>query len=189
MTQQEAPALPTSSPESSDAPQSGCSYRSRHGFVAGLVLGVIGAGLVGFAIGATMPVAEAALSAMSRVADGPPTIDDARDHAEFFAAFALHRLDATREQEENVQKIVGNTVDNLFPIVEKHRANRDQLHTLLEAPVIDRAALERLRVEEVALADSLSRVVATSVADAAEALTTEQRAELLEHLQRFRHRH
>lgn len=184
---------PTIDPTSTEPHASTCPHRTRHGFVGGLVLGVIGAGLIGFAIGATMPVAEAALSAISHTRlgghDGPPTIEEARDHAAFFTAFALHRLDATTEQKESVQKIVDSTVDGLFPIVEKHRANRDQLHAILEAPVVDRAAIERLRAEELALADGLSRVVATSVADAAEVLTIEQRTELLEHLRRFRHRH
>lgn len=174
------PALPPSAPR-------------RRGFVAGLLLGALGAGLLGFAIGATAPVANAALSAVAARGfgpgdDGPPTPEEAREHAEWFVGFALHRLDATPDQEERVQKIVGDAIDDLFPVVTKHRANRDALHAILLAPTIDRAAIEKLRGEEMALADTLSRVVADSVADAAEVLTTEQRTALVEHLQRFRHR-
>jgi len=191
MNTYDTPALPSSSSSdpNHEVPESSCPNRKRRGFVAGLVLGVIGAGLIGFAIGATMPVAEAALGAISRAGDGPPTLEEARDHAEFFAAFALHRLDATPDQQQRVEKIIDGTVDSLFPIVEKHRSNRDQLHAILEAPTIDRAAIERLRVEEIGLADNLSRVVASALGDTAEVLTTEQRAELIQHLDRFRHHH
>jgi periplasmic protein CpxP/Spy len=193
MSTTDNPALPpASNSHDEETHETSCPHRRRHGFVAGLLLGVLGAGLIGFAIGATMPVAEAALGALSRGRlgsgpGGPPTIEEARDHAEFFAAFALHRLDATPDQQQRVQKIIDGTVDSAFPIVEKHRTQRDQLHAILEAPTIDRAAIERLRVEEVGLADNLSRVLATAIGDAAEVLTTEQRAELVQHLERFRH--
>jgi Spy/CpxP family protein refolding chaperone len=192
MNIQDIPALPPSASEQNEHDEASCPHRRRHGFVAGLVLGVIGAGLIGFAIGATMPVAEAAFSAIqsSRFGahpDGPPTAEEARDHAEFFVAFALHRLDATPDQQERVTRIVDGAVDELFPIVEKHRANRDELHTVLEASTVDRAAIEKLRVQEVALADNLSRVIASAVGDAAEVLTTEQRSELIQNMERFRH--
>ena len=200
MNDHDIPALPPSASQLSEQPDGSphgsghdsCPHRSRHGFIGGLVLGVVGAGLLGFAIGATMPVAEAALSAIAEHRlgpgpDGPPTAAEARDHAEFFVAFALHRLDATPDQQDRVTKIVDGAVDDLFPIVEKHRANRDELHTILEASSVDRAAIEKLRVEEVALADNLSRVIAAAVGDTAEVLTTEQRGELIEHLERFRH--
>jgi protein CpxP len=171
----------------------GCPGRTRHGFFAGLLLGVLAAGLVGFAIGATMPVADAAIGALSHRfgsdAGGPPTIEEARDRAEFFAAFALHRLDATPDQEKRVQTIVDGLVADVFPLAEKHRANRDALHAILAAPTIDRAAIERLRSEEIALADSFSRAAATAIADTGDVLTTEQRAALMERLARFRHRH
>jgi periplasmic protein CpxP/Spy len=196
------PALPPSSSSSPSAsspispdPLGGNSVcegvRRRRGFMAGLVFGILGAGLVGFAIGATMPVAEAAFEAFGPHGagnhDGPPSLDDARDHAAFVVAFALHHLDASGEQQDKVKVIVDDAVGELFPIVEKHRANRDQLHAVLGAPTIDRAAIETLRVEEMALAESLSKTLAAVVADTAEALTAEQRAELLRHLERFRH--
>lgn len=171
-----------------------CPGRRRRGFVAGLLLGIVGAGLLGFAIGAATPAAEAAFGAMSRRGgdnggdhDGPPTPAEAKDHAEFFIAFALHRLDATPDQQDRVQKVVDGAIDELFPVVEKHRANREALRAILGAKTIDRAAIERLRVEELALADNLSRIVATAVGDSAEVLSAEQRTDLLDRLESFRH--
>lgn len=188
------PALPPSSSSNAhdDHDDEACPRRRRHGFLAGLVLGVIGAGLVGFAIGATMPVADAAAGMLARRgmgpgADGPPSVEDMKDHAEFFVGFALHRLDATPDQQQKVQKTIDDAIDQLYPIVEKHRANREELRTILRGATVDRAAIEKVRVEEVALADSLSKVIATALGDTADELTAEQRGELMDRLDRFRH--
>lgn len=188
MENSNSPTLPPST--SGDEHLETCPHaRRRHGFVAGLVLGVLGAGLVGFAIGATMPVAEAALGAYShhRHGGGPATAEAAREHAGFFVGFALHRLDATPEQEDSVKKIVDDAIGELFPVIEEHRANRDELRSIFGAATIDREAIENLRTEELALADTMSRIVASAVADSAEVLSAEQRTELLERLERFRH--
>ena len=193
------PALPPASshPAEQDDHQAGkCPHRRRHGFIAGLVLGVLAAGLIGFAIGATMPVAEAAFGAAAAhhfaggplAGGGPPTAEQARDHAQFFAAFALHRLDATPDQQERVEKIVDGAVDELMPVIEMHRANRDELHAVLQAQTVDRAAIEKLRSEEIAAADSHSRLLASAIGDPAEVLTAQQRTELIDHIERFQHR-
>jgi periplasmic protein CpxP/Spy len=184
--------LPANSDGYDDGQAAACPQRRKHGFLAGLVLGVIGAGLVGFAIGATMPVAEAAFGAISHGAfgpdhDGPPTPEEAKDHAEFFVAFALHRLDASPDQQQRVQTIVDSAIDELYPVVTQHRTNRDELRAILGATTIDRAAIEKLRTQEIALADSMSKIIASAVGDSAEVLTTAQRAELLERLERFHH--
>lgn len=182
----ESPFSPTSN-EPARAPR-----RRRHGFLAGIVLGVIGAGLVGFAVGATMPAAEAALGLFAHRSHGhggPPSPEAMKEHAGFFLDFALHRLDATPEQKDQVQDIVGGAIDELAPVVEQHRRNRDELRGLLTGETIDRAAIEALRAQELALADTLSRTLADALADGAEVLTPAQRADLAERLARFHRRH
>ena len=57
---------------------------------------------------------------------------------------------------------------------------------LLEDEEIDRAKLEELRQQQIAMAESASRLLADAIADIAEVLTIEQRAELLEHARRHR---
>jgi Spy/CpxP family protein refolding chaperone len=52
------------------------------------------------------------------------------------------------------------------------------LHRLLDAPTIDRAALERVRAAHVAEVDQASRIIVQGLADAAEVLTPEQRAKV-----------
>jgi protein CpxP len=54
---------------------------------------------------------------------------------------------------------------------------------LLGAATIDREAAEKLRAERIAAADEASRKLTTALLDAAEVLTAEQRAELLEHFE------
>jgi Spy/CpxP family protein refolding chaperone len=58
---------------------------------------------------------------------------------------------------------------------EKALATRAQAVTLLTAPTIDRTAIERLRTEQMALADSASKRIAQALADVAEVLNPEQR--------------
>ena len=199
------PTLPPSSEETRKSSPDGdsgsrCEGRPR-GFLRGLLFGAVAAGLIGVAIGATMPTAEAAWHAYDRMqergegrgpgpgGDGPPSVEEMGDHAEFFVSFALHRLDATDEQEDRVLDIVDAAIGQASPLIEKHRANRETLRGLLTATTIDRAALEALRAEEIAMVDTLSRTLAGALADSAEVLTAEQRSELAEQLQRFRHRH
>jgi Spy/CpxP family protein refolding chaperone len=53
-----------------------------------------------------------------------------------------------------------------------------ELHGLLTAPTIDRAALERLRARHIAEIDQASRTMVSAMADAAEVLTPALRARL-----------
>ena len=75
----------------------------------------------------------------------------------------------------------------LIPLGERHREHREAVAHELVKPQIDRAALERLREQGMGLADEASRIVVDGVADLAEVLSPEQRAELLELMHRFHH--
>jgi Spy/CpxP family protein refolding chaperone len=58
---------------------------------------------------------------------------------------------------------------------EKAQAARSQAVTLLTAPTIDRSAIERLRAEQIGLAETATKRIAQALADAAEVLNPEQR--------------
>jgi Spy/CpxP family protein refolding chaperone len=61
---------------------------------------------------------------------------------------------------------------------------------LLAAPTIDRAAIERIRVEQMQLAETATRRMTQALVDAAEVLNPEQRAKLAANWEnRRRHRH
>ena len=68
---------------------------------------------------------------------------------------------------------------------EKHQAARKRGMALLAAPQIDRAALEQLRTEQIAMADSSSKRLTQALTEAAEVLTPPQRQKMAEHIKKM----
>jgi protein CpxP len=111
--------------------------------------------------------------------------------AEFAVDWALTRVDATEEQRDLVKARIGDSMAAMHELHQRHRGNREAWINELGQPVLDRAALEGLRVQELALADAASQRFLGLVADVGDILTIEQRAELIELAQDFhgRRRH
>jgi Spy/CpxP family protein refolding chaperone len=99
--------------------------------------------------------------------------------------WVLRGVDATDEQKQQAKRITDRLIDQMGPVVEKHREHREAMARELAKPEIDREALERLRKEEIALADQASKQAVASIADLGEVLTAEQRAELIAFAHRF----
>jgi len=97
--------------------------------------------------------------------------------------FVLERIGASAEQRAKIKPIIQRTGDQLFELRSKHLEGRKQIRDTLAAPTIDRAKLESLRTEQLKLADQASKVITDALADAAEVLTPEQRAELARHIE------
>ena len=95
-------------------------------------------------------------------------------------------INATPEQQTKLAPIVKQAAQDLQPLRGQMQAARKQALELMGAEQIDRAALERLRVEQLQTADALSRRVTQALADAAEILNPAQRKQLAEHMQRRR---
>jgi len=110
-----------------------------------------------------------------------------RAHLEFGTRIAMHAIDATEEQAARVQGIVDQAASDLLELAPRHREHHDALVALLAKDAVDRGALESLRAEELALVETASRRLAQAIADAADVLTPEQRAELVELHDAFRH--
>ncbi len=104
--------------------------------------------------------------------------------AEAMVKWWLADVDATDAQQKQVAEIMTTTMRELAPLREKHRAARKQVVEILSKPQIDRAALESIRAEELQLAETFSRRITQSLADAAEVLTPDQRAKLAERMER-----
>jgi periplasmic protein CpxP/Spy len=102
----------------------------------------------------------------------PAQIDDRIDRMTKHMAI---ELDATTDQQIKIANIAKTAVADLRPMHEKAHATRAQAITLLTAPTIDRSAIERLRAEKIGLAETASKRIAQALADAAEALSPEQR--------------
>jgi Spy/CpxP family protein refolding chaperone len=94
----------------------------------------------------------------------------------------LDGVDATADQEKKVWAAIDGARGEIRPIMREFRGTREQLATLLSAPTIDRAAVEKLRAERVAAIDDASKKVTDALVNAAETLTPEQRAKLAEQL-------
>ncbi|MEZ5890224.1 MAG: periplasmic heavy metal sensor [Xanthobacteraceae bacterium] len=87
-------------------------------------------------------------------------------------------VDATAEQQEKLRGIVKNAVKDMVPMREKLFAARKQARELLFAQNIDRAAIEKLRTDQLAVADTLSKRFTQALIDAAEVLNPDQRQKL-----------
>jgi protein CpxP len=96
-------------------------------------------------------------------------------------AYVLGEIDATPEQEDKLWTIIDGARSELRPTFREFRDTREAIAGILGAPTIDRAALEKLRSERVASIDEASRKMTTALVEAAEVLTPEQRAKLVEH--------
>lgn len=104
-----------------------------------------------------------------------------KEHLAMGVERMLRHVDASDEQKDRATEIAEAAFDALAPMLATHRDGRERMVALLSEEAIDREALEALRAELVARFDTASRTLAESLADLAETLTPEQRAELLEH--------
>jgi periplasmic protein CpxP/Spy len=102
----------------------------------------------------------------------PAQIDDRIDRMTKHLAI---ELDATADQQVKLATIAKAAVGDLRQLREKAQATRGQAVTLLTAPSIDRTAIERLRTEQIGLAETASKRIAQALADAADVLSPEQR--------------
>ncbi len=98
-------------------------------------------------------------------------------------------IDATQEQQEKITALATAVAIDLKPVHDRLRASGKELHELLLADTIDRAALERLRAERLADAERISKNLVSALADVAEVLSPEQRQALDERINEFRSRH
>ena len=71
---------------------------------------------------------------------------------------------------------------------EKALSARQRGRVLLTQPSVDRAAIEALRTEQLALADAASKRFTQALGDAAEVLTPEQRRKIDDRLTEMRER-
>ena len=87
-------------------------------------------------------------------------------------------VDATADQQAKLVAIAKGAVKDLLPLREKALATRRQAIDLLSAATVDRTAIERLRSEQLALAETASKRLAQAIGDVAEVLTPAQRKDL-----------
>jgi Spy/CpxP family protein refolding chaperone len=116
--------------------------------------------------------------------DGPASIEEHADRAVQHLAI---EVDATAEQQDKLRAIVIAAAKDLQPVHDQARAAHQQAHDLLTQPTIDRAALEKVRSEQIARWDAASKRITQAIGDAAEVLTPEQRQKLGKLMSHGRH--
>jgi periplasmic protein CpxP/Spy len=102
------------------------------------------------------------------------------ERAAFATDWILHRIEASEEQRQQVQAIVQTALQDLLPMRDQHHQYRQALRVALMQPTINRDTLGEIRRAELQLADAASSRLVEAIADAAEALTPEQRAKFAE---------
>jgi protein CpxP len=176
-----------SSTSSSPNPSQGRTCRSRKGlFVIAFLAVAVVAGLTGN----MLTTAFGQGFAMHAWHDGgfmggpltPAQIDDRIDRMTKHMAI---ELDASTDQQAKIASIAKAAVNDLRPLHEKAHAARSQAVALLTAPTIDRSAIERLRAEQIGLAETASKRIAQAVADASETLSPDQRRKVADWLAAF----
>ncbi|MGD9783066.1 MAG: Spy/CpxP family protein refolding chaperone [Hyphomicrobiaceae bacterium] len=118
----------------------------------------------------------------------PATVDEAQDRARRGARHLAIEIDATGAQEEKLITLAKALAADVYPIREQMREARAKGLELLKAPVVDRAAIEALRSEQMAKLDAVTKRLTTAIGDAGEVLTPEQRVKLATRIEEFRDR-
>lgn len=117
---------------------------------------------------------------------GPHMMEIGMKHGGHFAGRGLGRalgaVDASAEQEDRIWAIIDGARAELRPLMREFRDTRAAVMELMAAPTVDRAAAEKLRAERIAAIDEASKKMTAAALDAAEVLTPEQRAKLVEHM-------
>jgi Spy/CpxP family protein refolding chaperone len=91
--------------------------------------------------------------------------------------------DATPEQKARLLAIAKSVHADFGAAHAQFGQAHKRIHDILLQPVVDRAALESLRVEQMHQMDVVSKRVVTALADAAEVMTPEQRVRFGEKMQ------
>lgn len=94
-------------------------------------------------------------------------------------------VEATPEQTKRLTEIAKQAARDLAPLRQKGSELRKEAAGLFGATVVDRAQLERLRSEQMNIANESSKRMTQALADASEVLTPDQRKKLTDRMQQF----
>jgi Spy/CpxP family protein refolding chaperone len=156
--------------------------------IAGILIVALAGGLVGafasqsFSQGFGPPWHMTVRGPMGGPFGGPLTPQQMADRADRMVRHLAIEIDANADQQAKLEAIAKSAVGDLAPMRDKMLAARQQMHDLLTQMTVDRGAIEKLRAEQIATLDALSKRIAQAVGDAAEVLTPDQRHKLGEML-------
>ena len=152
-------------------------HEGRHGHRRGRFFFVLMVALVAGTMGGYVgkSLAHGPGHGLSRMSGDPAKVDE---QVERMVKRFASRVDATPEQQQKLAVIAKAAAKDIAPVRDKLRDARKQALDIARASTVDRAAMEKLRVEQLQLADSVSRRMTQALADAADVLTPEQRQKI-----------
>lgn len=156
----------------------GAGKRSRRRWIAGGLLAIAGLAGVGAvsAISQTGGIGHPGFTP-AHFRSFSPAMMEAR--VDFASDLVLGRAGASPEQRKKVAAIVKDVLKDAPDFAKARMEAREKLIDLLKADKIDRAALERLRAEQIQAFDVASKKIVQALGDAGETLDAAQRRELL----------
>ncbi|MEE9375548.1 MAG: Spy/CpxP family protein refolding chaperone [Rhizobiaceae bacterium] len=95
-------------------------------------------------------------------------------------------IDATADQEAKITTLLTALAKDMKPIRGTFITAGKEMRSLLLAPTIDRAALEKIRAERLDVADRASKELVSALADVADVLTLKQRKILEQRMEQFK---
>jgi periplasmic protein CpxP/Spy len=113
---------------------------------------------------------------------GPIDAAEVDRRVDWMTGHLARDVNASDAQREKLAAIAKTAAKDLLPMRETMRDARKQARELLGQPAIDRAAIEKLRADQLGNFDAMSKRLSTALGDAAEVLTPEQRKELAKRL-------
>ena len=114
---------------------------------------------------------------------GPVSAQRIEEGIERGVKYVLSDIDASKDQKAQVTAILQTVAQDVYGLKDQHVATRNQIREILSAQTIDRKRLESARESELRLADQASQRLFQGIADAAEVLTPEQRAQLAQKME------
>jgi len=121
-----------------------------------------------------------------RTAGGPFDPAKAAERAERMAKHLAVEIDATKEQQEKLAEIAKAFIREVGPQRDVMIEARKQAVDLLTKPDLDRGAIEKLRADQIANAELVSRQLTQALVKAAEVMTPEQRKKIAERIEEWR---
>ena len=150
----------------------------------------LSAGLIGGYVGKSFahgPMGGGFGGPMAMTGDIDPARIDAQ--IERMTKHLASEVNASAEQRDKIAAIGKAAAKDLLPLRTRLQDARKQAAALASAPTVDRAALEKLRAEQMALMDTVSKRVTQAMADAGDVLTPAQRQKIAERMKGGRSGH
>ena len=101
------------------------------------------------------------------------------ERVDFGIDIILGRVGANDEQKKKISDLIKANLKEMPALREQHKAAHAKVIELLKAEKLDKAELEKLRAQQLASVDQISKRLVQSLADAGDVLTARQRQELI----------